>query len=249
MQESVSSAAIPEERSASILLLLAILVLMLHLFGVAWWRQPPVVDKTSSPQPFKLEVTMLSEPAPHTSTASVANPQAKPTPQKQPDAPEKTAKNNRHEPAKSKHTAQTHKSQVVQQTSPAPEESTSPPKPQMVKSQTTLQTRQTVSAAMIQNPSKQAHARDNFIADELHNPSPEYPEMAVFLGYQGNAYIRIHVSAQGISQRVDILKSSGHNILDESAANALKKWRFLPSRQGEKAVADTVIISVVFTLH
>jgi len=249
MPEVVSPTAVQEERSASILLLLAILVLMLHVFGIAWLRQPPVVDKTSSPQPFKLEVTMLSDPAPKTSAASVANPQSKPTPRKPPDAPEKIEKNNKHEPAKTRETAQTHKNKVIQQKSPVPEESTSPPKPQVVKSQSTLQTRQTVSSAMIQNPSRQAHAKDNFVADELHNPSPEYPEMAVFLGYQGNAYIRIHVSAQGISQGVDVLKSSGHKILDESAANALKKWRFIPSKQGEKAVADTVIISVIFTLH
>jgi len=249
MTEALSPAAMQEERSGAILLLLAILVLMLHVFGIVWLKQPPIADKTSSPQPFKLEVTMLSVPAPKTSAASVANPQSKPTPIKPPDAPEKTAKNNNHEPATTKLKAQIHKNKVIQQKSPSPEESTSPPKPQVVKSQSTLHTKQTVSSAMIQNPSRQTHARDNFVADELHNPSPEYPEMAVFLGYQGNAYVRIHVSAQGVSQGVDILKSSGHKILDESAANALKKWRFIPSKQGEKAMADTVIISVVFTLH
>ena len=249
MTELVSPPVAPEERSGAILLLLAILVLMLHVFGIVWLRQPPVTEKTSSPQPFKLEVTMLSEPAPKTSTASVANPQAKPTPQKPPDAPEKTEKNNKHEPAKTQETAQTHKNKVIQQKSPVPEESTSPPKPQVVKSQYRLQTKQTVSSAMIQNPNRQTHARDNFIADELHNPSPEYPEEDIFLGYQGNAYIQIYVSAQGFSQRVEVLKSSGHKTLDEAAAKALRKWRFLPSRQGEKPVADTVIISVIFTLH
>ena len=249
MTEAISPGNMQEERSSSVLLLLAILVLMLHVSGIVWLRQPPVAESTSSPQPFKLEVTMLSVPAPKNSAASAANPRSKPTPKKPADAPEKSAKNNNHEPATAKPTPQTHKNKVIQQKSPDPEKSTSPPKPHVVKSQTTLQTKQTVSSAMIQNPSKQSHAKDNFVADELHNPSPEYPEMAVFLGYQGNAFVRIHVSPQGLSQGVEILKSSGHKILDESAAAALKKWRFIPSKQGQKAVADSVIISVVFTLH
>ena len=61
---SPAIAAMQEERSGYILLLLAILVLMLHVFGIVWLRQPPVAEQTSSPQPFKLEVTMLSTPAP-----------------------------------------------------------------------------------------------------------------------------------------------------------------------------------------
>jgi protein TonB len=245
MTEVFSPTVIQEERSAYVLLLLAILVLMLHVYGIAWLREPPMPVNTSSPQPFKLEVSMLSVPSPTSSSSAVA----KPSPKQPSDEPKKTPKETKHEKSlKAPTTPQI--AQALNKKKPQDiEEGGSPPKPQVVKSQSTLQTQQTVSSAMIQNPSKQSHAKDNFVADELHNPSPEYPEMAVFLGYQGNAYVRIHVSAKGLSERVDILKSSGHKILDESAAEALKNWRFIPSKQGETPVADTVIISVVFTLR
>ena len=94
-----------------------------------------------------------------------------------------------------------------------------------VKYQPEQQTAQTVSSAMMLPPVGSTSAIDNFSVSDSHNPSPEYPEMAVFLGYQGTAVIRIKVSAQGISKGVEILRSSGHKILDESAAKALKKCK------------------------
>ena len=74
--------------------------------------------------------------------------------------------------------------------------------------------------------------------------------MAIFLGYQGTAVIRIKVSAQGISKGVEILRSSGHKILDESAVKALKKWRFTPGKNdSDKPMTDSVIISVIYILY
>jgi periplasmic protein TonB len=250
MTEAYSSSNMQEDHSKSIFLLLAILVLILHVFGIAWINQPQLTDKIKS-QPFKLEVAMISVPAPKTSPHASSKPKASPTLQKPSENQEKISNTNSHEPTpppqaidrlKIKNNTQkfsTHEKSAKQ----------SQTLPQIVKSQSVLNTKQTVSSAMIENSHRQTHAKDNFIADELHNPSPEYPEMAVFLGYQGNAFVQIHVSAQGVSEQVKVVKSSGHKILDESAANALKKWRFIPSRQDNKAVADTIIISVVFTLH
>jgi protein TonB len=248
---SPAVAAMQEERSGYILLLLAILVLMLHVFGIAWLRQPPVAEQTSSPQPFKLEVTMLSTFLRRNTSAMLPSPNLCPSPHR------KSRQSCRRRRLKIIATSlqpldsrrrrikiKLFSKKAQNQRNTLPHQSR-----KSIKSQSTLQTRQTVSSAMIQNPSKQTHAKDNFIADELHNPSPEYPEMAVFLGYQGNAFVQIFVSANGVSERVKILKSSGHKILDDSAANALKNWRFIPSKRGEKAVPDSVIISVVFTLH
>ena len=108
---------------------------------------------------------------------------------------------------------------------------------------------QAVSAAMVMPPSGKPSARDNFPISDLHNPSPEYPEMGVFLGYQGDVIIRIRVSAKGDSAGVEILRSSGHKVLDDSAINALRKWRFTPTKHDNTPMNDYVIITVSYVLY
>jgi periplasmic protein TonB len=111
------------------------------------------------------------------------------------------------------------------------------------------QTAQTVSTAMVMPSSDQASAKDNFPISDTHNPSPEYPEMAIFLGYQGDVVIRIKVSTRGASEGVQVLRSSGHKMLDEAATKALKKWRFSLGKQGNTAVASSVVITVSYVLY
>ena len=108
---------------------------------------------------------------------------------------------------------------------------------------------QAVSAAMVIAPSGKTSARDNFPISDSHNPSPEYPEMGVFLGYQGNVIVRIRVSAKGESLGVEILRSSGHKVLDDSAATALRKWRFTPTKHDNTPMNDSVIITVSYVLY
>jgi len=108
---------------------------------------------------------------------------------------------------------------------------------------------QAVSAAMVMPPSGKTSARDNFPISDIHNPSPEYPEMAVFLGYQGDVIVRIRVSAKGESVGVEILRSSGHKVLDDSAANAMRKWRFTPTKHDNTPMNDSVIITVSYVLY
>jgi protein TonB len=37
-------------------------------------------------------------------------------------------------------------------------------------------------------------------------------------------------------------------MLDESAIDAVKKWKFIPAKKGETAVASAVIVPIVFSL-
>ena len=226
------NSSLQEERPGNMLLLLAILVILLHVLGIMWLLRPPLEQEpaTQHAQPFKLEVSMLTIAGPKASAVpQQATPQAKPIPKKTPPV-------ERNQPA-------LNATERIIKTKPAEQ------KTQIVKSQSTLQTAQTVTSAVIETQSKNSSAKDNFPLSDLRNPSPEYPEMAIFLGYQGNAIVRIHVSAKGLSDGVEIVRSSGHKILDESAAKALRKWRFIPNKRGETAVADSVMVSVIFTLH
>jgi protein TonB len=220
------------------LLLTGILVLLLHIMAIIWLRKP--MDFPSEhipPVPFKLEVTLLGKEG---SKFSVAPPSAKPQlrPKPEPEPKSRPKPEPKKTPVKEKlpdvgEIEQLIKSHVVKQVSKS------------VKYQPGQQTAQAVSSAMIMPPDGHALAKDNFPISDIHNPSPEYPEMAIFLGYQGSSIVRIMVSAKGLSEGVEILRSSGHKILDESAAKALRKWRFTPSKHGN----TPVIISVDYVLY
>jgi periplasmic protein TonB len=233
------SAAILEKRPGRILMLIAILVLLLHIMAIIWLRQPmDLPSKYMTPLPFKLEVTLLGKDSLRSTVAPPpANPQPKPKPKPKPrPEPKKT------HPVKEKlpdlgEIEQLIKSQSIKQVSKS------------IKYRPGQQTAHTVASAMIMPPAGSASARDNFPISDIHNPSPEYPEMAIFLGYQGNAIVRIKVSAKGFSEGVDILRSSGHKILDEAVTKALKKWRFTPSKRGTTSMAGSVTISVIYILY
>jgi protein TonB len=219
------------------LMLIAILVVLLHLMAIIWLRQPMnLPSEYLTPLPFKLEVTLLGRDSPKSIVAPPpANPQLKPKPRPK-LKPKKT------HPGKEKlpdlgEIEQLIKSQSVKQVSKS------------VKYQPDQQTAHSVASDMIIPPAGSASARDNFPISDIHNPSPEYPEMAIFLGYQGNAIVRIKVSAKGLSEGVEILRSSGHKILDEVVVKTLKKWRFTPSKHGNTPMAGSVIISVIYILY
>lgn len=89
----------------------------------------------------------------------------------------------------------------------------------------------------------------NFRANYAHNPKPDYPTIAKSRGWQGKVLLRVKVSAQGLSDDVTVEQSSGHEILDESAVEAVRKWRFIPAKRGETPVASSVIVPIVFTLR
>ena len=215
-----------KKRSAKILMLLAMMVLLLHVMLLIGLRQSMDLSKTPvMPIPFKLEVNLLGKNGLKTSVAPSPakaqplpkpKPASKPTPNPKPK-PKKTAV------AKDKLPNAGAIEQLIK-SRPAKLVNKS------VKYQPEQQTAQTVSSAMMLTPTGSTSATDNFPESDSHNPSPEYPEMAIFLGYQGTAVIRIKISAQGVSKGVEILRSSGHKILDESAAKALKNGALHPAK-------------------
>ncbi len=87
-----------------------------------------------------------------------------------------------------------------------------------------------------------------FDADYLNNPPPVYPAMSQRKGEQGKVLLLVQVSAQGTAERVEIRASSGHLLLDSAALEAVKRWRFVPARHGDRAVAASVVVPIVFRL-
>ncbi len=88
-----------------------------------------------------------------------------------------------------------------------------------------------------------------FDADYLDNPKPVYPHAARRLGEQGKVLLRVHVSADGHAERVEIKVSSGFARLDQAAEDAVSRWRFVPARRGDQAIAAWVQVPVTFQLE
>lgn len=91
---------------------------------------------------------------------------------------------------------------------------------------------------------------DSSLAIPRHegNPKPLYPEEARRRGYEGTVRLEVEVLASGRAGRIGVKKSSGHEVLDQSALKAVKEWRFIPARFGTVPVKSTVIIPVTFQL-
>lgn len=82
----------------------------------------------------------------------------------------------------------------------------------------------------------------------LDNPPPAYPRAAQRLGQEGSVRLRIEVDANGAVSDVQLLESSGHELLDEAAIQGVKGWSFEPAVRSGQRVPDSFEHRVTFTL-
>ena len=97
-------------------------------------------------------------------------------------------------------------------------------------------------------PAPVAITAARFDADYLDNPKPVYPLVARRLGEQGKVLLRVYVSAAGLAEKVELKAGSGFARLDQAAEEAVSRWRFVPARRGEQAVAAWVQVPITFQL-
>jgi protein TonB len=57
------------------------------------------------------------------------------------------------------------------------------------------------------------------------------------------------VRADGTPESVALRQTSGSPRLDEAALEAVRKWRFVPARQGSTPISAAVIVPIVFSLE
>jgi protein TonB len=86
-------------------------------------------------------------------------------------------------------------------------------------------------------------------ADHLGNTKPPYPHLARARGHEGTALILVLVSPAGLPVEVRLKQSSGSSLLDRSALEAVRGWRFVPAQEKGTPVAAWLLIPVVFTLQ
>lgn len=84
-------------------------------------------------------------------------------------------------------------------------------------------------------------------AGYLHNPAPEYPEIAEEEGWSGRVVLKVHVLANGRADAVSVAKSSGHEVLDQAAVRTVKSsWHFAPAMRGDTPTDGWVSVPIVF---
>ncbi|WP_083930222.1 energy transducer TonB [Methylovulum miyakonense] len=85
-----------------------------------------------------------------------------------------------------------------------------------------------------------------YSAPGLKNPPTRYPKIAQMRQWEGTVTLEVRVLASGSAGEVKIVSSSGHEILDESAVEQVKSWRFIPAHKGDKSVDDWVRVPISF---
>jgi len=77
---------------------------------------------------------------------------------------------------------------------------------------------------------------------------PRYPPASVHAREEGTVTLRVLVDANGVPQRVEIARSSGHARLDASAKESVERARFRPVMRNGVAVPAWGIVPIAFRL-
>lgn len=69
-----------------------------------------------------------------------------------------------------------------------------------------------------------------------NNPKPPYPAASRRMGEEGLVILAVHILATGSVDEIRLKKSSGYPRLDNAAIAAVRKWRYIPARQGNAPI-------------
>ena len=87
------------------------------------------------------------------------------------------------------------------------------------------------SAAPAAVPANTSATPPRVDAAYLQNPKPVYPPLSRRLNEEGKVMLRVRVSVQGLPLSVELAQGSGFDRLDESARQAVNRWRFIPANR------------------
>jgi TonB family protein len=80
------------------------------------------------------------------------------------------------------------------------------------------------------------------------NPLPVYPSLARKMGHEGLVLLAAEILSDGRVGHLVVKKSSGFPSLDQSALDAVRRWKFIPAKWMGKAVSAWVDVPVKFRL-
>lgn len=81
----------------------------------------------------------------------------------------------------------------------------------------------------------------------IHKVQPQYPTIARTIHLQGTVYLRAIIATDGTVRQLDVI--SGNQILANSALEAVRQWRYQPTRLNGDPVEVETLITVNFVLE
>jgi protein TonB len=75
-----------------------------------------------------------------------------------------------------------------------------------------------------------------------------YPQKAIRKGWEGQTVVAAEILPGGTVGRLALAKSSGHEVLDQAAQEAIKTWKFSAESGKTETVSQYVDIPVMFKL-
>lgn len=237
-----------EERPRPMSMWLTILVILLHVWVAQRLLKPAEpVEKLIPAQPMMMEIIQTVAAAPQQS-ATITKPEASPKPLPPKKSPVKPLK--KPKPVVKKTAEVVPKKSVIKPIKVAkPVDST--PEDSVVEAPSAPPAPVKTIAPKIATAPKKAEVftEANFQANYGFNPKPHYPSIARREHWEGRVTLRIQVSADGSVNGVSVQRSSGHEELDDSAVEAVRKWRFIPAKRGSTPVSSSVLVPIDFNLN
>jgi len=244
-QENAPGTQHGEESSRRQWICVFLVILLLHAALFAYLHRP---DEPETPaKPLVMDVALIAAPAPQP-----VKPVVPPTPPVVPPKPQPAPVKPKKAPVMPKKTPVVPK--PVRAPTPTPEPApaakpeTAAPAPTPPAAPVAAPPRPAVAPAA-QPPKTETFTEANYKANYKSNPKPEYPRIAKSRGWQGKVLLRVQVTADGHSAGISVQQSSGHEMLDEAAIEAVKHWTFIPAKRGDTPVASTVTVPMQFTLN
>jgi protein TonB len=77
---------------------------------------------------------------------------------------------------------------------------------------------------------------------------PAYPPRCRRMGIEGIARVRVLVGENGRPREVTLGRSSGDELLDAAAIDAVRRWRFEPARRDGAPMAAWAVVPIAFKL-
>ncbi|MGR9086235.1 MAG: TonB family protein [Gammaproteobacteria bacterium] len=223
-----------EENPARLFGELVLLVLLLHVYLLAYFHKPS--ERETPAKPLVMDVALIAP--------SSATPRAKAAP----PMPLVAQPKRRQAPLKPKKTPLAAKPANPPARSPEPTEKrkTAPPD---ASADAVPPSDSAVATTASRQPQTETFTEANYRANYKSNPKPEYPRIALSRGWQGKVLLRVRVTASGQSDGIAVQQSSGYKQLDQAAIKAVRFWTFIPAKRGERPVASTVTVPIQFKLN
>jgi TonB family protein len=81
----------------------------------------------------------------------------------------------------------------------------------------------------------------------IYQVQPRYPDLARTIHLRGTVYLRAIIATDGTVRQLEVI--SGNPILASPALQAVRQWRYQPTRLNGEAVEVETLITVNFVLN